>query len=52
VTLEGTRLCEPCSYLQGLIAKAILEPLVHRAGLRAMIVEGGEISIGDVITVG
>jgi MOSC domain-containing protein YiiM len=43
---EGTRLCEPCQYLTDLLGKPVLEPLVHRAGLRARIVEGGEIAVG------
>ena len=46
---EGTRLCEPCVYLAELIAKPILEPLVHRAGLRARILDGGEIRVGDEV---
>src|SRR5262245_1219465 len=51
VICEGTRLCEPCQYLTDLVGKPILRPLVHRAGLRAHIVEGGEIAIGREIAV-
>jgi MOSC domain-containing protein YiiM len=43
---EGTRLCEPCQYLTDFVGKPILRPLTHRAGLRALIVEGGEIAVG------
>jgi MOSC domain-containing protein YiiM len=46
VVCEGTRLCEPCQYLTDLLGKPILEPLVHRAGLRARIHTGGEIAVG------
>jgi MOSC domain-containing protein YiiM len=51
VILEGTRLCEPCLYLQTLLGKPVLEPLIHRAGLRARIVEGGEIRVGDPVSI-
>ena len=43
---EGTRLCEPCQHLTDALGKPILRPLAHRAGLRARILEGGEIGIG------
>lgn len=49
VEAEGTRLCEPCAYLQGLLGRPVLEPLVHRAGLRARIVTGGEIGVADEV---
>jgi MOSC domain-containing protein YiiM len=49
VECEGTRLCEPCAYLQGLLGRPVLEPLVHRAGLRARILTGGEITVGDEV---
>jgi MOSC domain-containing protein YiiM len=50
VVCKGTRLCEPCQYLTDLVGKPVLRPLVHRAGLRAAIVEGGEIAVGaDVV---
>jgi MOSC domain-containing protein YiiM len=43
---EGVDLCEPCQGLTDAIGKPILRPLAHRAGLRAVILEGGEIAIG------
>lgn len=49
VVCEGIRLCEPCTYLEEVTGKPIREPLVHRAGLRADIVAGGEIAVGDPI---
>ena len=47
VLCEGTRLCEPCSYLQGVLGQPVLAALARRGGLRAVILEGGEISVGD-----
>ena len=46
---EGTRLCEPCQYLTDFVGKPILRPLTHRAGLRAHIVESGEIAVGVAV---
>jgi len=51
VECEGTRLCEPCQYLTDLLGKPVLEPLVHRAGLRARILGDGEIALGDAVVV-
>ena len=47
----GTRLCEPCQYLTDLLGKPVLEPLVHRAGLRARILTDGEIARGAEVVV-
>ena len=47
--LAGVRRCEPCSYLEGLLDASVLVPLVHRAGIRADVVEGGELAVGDEI---
>ena len=47
--LEGTRLCEPCTHLEGLTQKGVLTGLIHRGGLRTIIVTGGTIRVGDVI---
>jgi MOSC domain-containing protein YiiM len=49
IECEGIELCEPCSHLQGLTQPGVLRGLVHRGGLRAAILEGGEIAIGDPV---
>ena len=49
VECVGVRLCEPCAYVQGLVGQPVLQPLVHRGGLRADIVVGGDIHAGDLI---
>lgn len=49
VRLRGKRLCEPCDYLEGLTVKGVLTGLIHRGGLRADIILGGTISVGDEI---
>jgi MOSC domain-containing protein YiiM len=50
VLCEGMRLCEPCEYMQDLVGRPILKPLVHKAGLRASILSEGEIRVGDPIS--
>jgi MOSC domain-containing protein YiiM len=53
VVLRGTRLCEPCEYLQGLTGQdGLIKALVHRGGLRCDILRGGTIHVGDEISVG
>jgi MOSC domain-containing protein YiiM len=47
VILRGTRLCEPCSHMEQLTVKGALRGLIHRGGLRAEIVKGGAIRVGD-----
>ena len=49
VLCEGTELCEPCNHLQGLTQPGVLRGMVHRAGLRASVLEGGTIAQGDVV---
>jgi MOSC domain-containing protein YiiM len=50
VRLRGVRLAEPCAYLEDLVGKkGLREALVHRGGLRAEIVDGGTIRVGDLI---
>ena len=46
----GRRLAEPCSHLELLTRPGIMRPLVHRAGLRADILIGGTITVGDAVT--
>jgi MOSC domain-containing protein YiiM len=50
VVLRGTRLCEPCAHLERLTAKGAMRGLIHRGGLRADILEGGTIKVGDTLT--
>jgi len=50
VRLMGKRLCEPCQYLEALTTKGVLTGLLHRGGLRADIVLGGTIRIGDAVS--
>jgi MOSC domain-containing protein YiiM len=50
VRLRGTRLCEPCAYLEGLTQRGVLAGLIHRGGLRAEILTGGTIRVEDAIT--
>ena len=45
----GRRLCEPCAHLQRLTERGVLRGLVHRGGLRADILRGGRIAVGDEI---
>ncbi len=53
VKLRGIRLCQPCKYLARLTDLPNLVPaLVNRGGLRAEILEGGPIHIGDVVRPG
>ena len=47
--LRGTRLCEPCAHMEKLTVKGALRGLIHRGGLRAEIVKGGTIRVGDSI---
>ncbi len=47
----GRRLAEPCAHLEKLARPGLLRPLVHRGGLRADILEGGTISVGDPVAV-
>lgn len=49
VECVGRRLAEPCAHLEQLARPGLLRPLVHRAGLRADILQGGSISTGDQI---
>jgi MOSC domain-containing protein YiiM len=49
VRLRGLRLCEPCKHLGSLTDPLVEKALAHRGGLRAKIVEGGTLRVGDAI---
>ena len=47
----GQRRCEPCAHLERVTRPGVLRALVHRGGLRADIVRGGELHVGDPVQV-
>ena len=49
VRIKGIRLCEPCDHLQKVTGKQLIKGLRHRGGLRAQILTGGTIRVGDVV---
>jgi MOSC domain-containing protein YiiM len=50
VRVLGHGLCEPCSHLVRLTGqRAILSGLTHRGGLRAQILVGGTLRVGDAV---
>ena len=49
VLMRGTRLCEPCKYLEELTQHGVLSGLIHRGGLRAQILSEGVIHVGDTV---
>jgi hypothetical protein len=49
VRCRGMRLCEPCTVVDGYARRPVLRALVHRGGLRADILEEGEIKVADPI---
>jgi MOSC domain-containing protein YiiM len=51
VRCRGVELCEPCLHLQSLLGDPnTIKALVHRGGLRADILDGGTLSVGDAVT--
>ena len=49
VECVGRRRCEPCAHLQRLTRPDVLRALVHRGGLRADVVSGGVVRVGDAV---
>jgi MOSC domain-containing protein YiiM len=49
VEAVGVEWCEPCNHVQGLTYPGVLKGMVHRAGLRADIVQAGTIAVGDEV---
>jgi len=49
VRMKGVRLAEPCNHLERLTQTGVLKGLVHRAGLRADILDEGVLRVGDPI---
>jgi MOSC domain-containing protein YiiM len=51
IVCEGVDHCPPCQHLVDVTGRAVLAPLVGRGGIRARIVVGGWLHVGDTITV-
>ena len=51
VLCEGTELCQPCAKLEAHTQRpGLARRLVNHAGIRARVLEEGEIHVGDTIT--
>jgi MOSC domain-containing protein YiiM len=49
VECRGIHLCEPCTTMEARTAPGAIKALVHRAGLNAEILVGGEVCAGDAV---
>lgn len=49
VVLFGFEDCAPCGYLEKMTFPWIKQALNHRGGLRAVVVKGGQIQVGDAV---
>jgi len=49
VRCRGMRLCEPCTVIERYASRPVLRALVHCGGLRADILEQGELRVGDPV---
>jgi len=50
-TFDGLELCEPCALFASRTHRDVLKYFLRRGGLRARIVMGGEINVGDTVGV-
>ena len=49
VVCRGVELCDPCAHLQRLTRPGVLRGLAGRGGLRADVLVGGTIAVGDPV---
>ena len=47
---QGVEDCAPCAFLAATVHRAVLPDLQKKAGLRAIILEDGDLKVGDTIT--
>lgn len=50
VVLEGIELCEPCATFASRTHPQVVKFFVHKGGLRARVIKGGQIRIGALVT--
>ena len=51
VEIRGIRPCDPCSYLEGRTREGLVRDMAHKGGLRAEILKGGVVRVGDALIV-
>jgi MOSC domain-containing protein YiiM len=51
VAFRAHGLCEPCGHLAKVTERKVEGPLKHRGGLRAQILRGGVLTVGDAVAV-
>ncbi len=51
VVLRGNRACEPCRYLDRVTGQPAKAALRGRGGLRATVITGGAVRVGDSVLV-
>jgi hypothetical protein len=49
VQLTVVRLCEPCAYLSDILGEEIMQHMVHKAGIRAVITKSGIAEAGNTV---
>jgi MOSC domain-containing protein YiiM len=49
VEAVGVEWCEPCNHIQSMTYPGVLKGMVHRADLRADVVQAGRIAVGDEV---
>jgi MOSC domain-containing protein YiiM len=49
VEAVGAEWCEPCNHIESITHPGVLKGMVHRAGLRADVVQPGRIAVGDEV---
>lgn len=47
--IRGIRPCDPCAYLEGRTRPGLARDMAHKGGLRAEILVGGTVKVGDSI---
>jgi MOSC domain-containing protein YiiM len=51
IRVLGVRLCDPCAHLQQMNGWDVIEHLNNRGGLRADILDNGQLHVGDTINI-
>lgn len=47
--VQGSRLSTPCRHIEQITGKDLFDRMLHRAGLNCVIIQGGDIHLGDSV---